>query len=159
MCELPGRTNREQTQGRRNEWSGSCCSTVQPATLPAFDIGFALPRAPIKGFRKALTEHERRVIAKSIVEHLKLCGWQFQMSPIAVGHGTADIDLPRAVIQVDLIKLRGWAMDLFAGWTPKDWMRGWHAGRSMGRVELRQKIDSVRATFLASSQIDQATAS
>jgi hypothetical protein len=54
----------------------------------AFDIGFALPRAPIKGFRRALSEDERRVIAKSIVEHLKLCGWQFQMSPIAVGHGT-----------------------------------------------------------------------
>jgi hypothetical protein len=54
----------------------------------AFDIGFALPRAPIKGFRKALTEDERRVIAKSIVEHLKLCGWPFQMLPIAVGHET-----------------------------------------------------------------------
>jgi hypothetical protein len=54
----------------------------------AFDIGFALPRAPIKGFRKALTEGERRVIAKSIVEHLKLCGWQFQMTAIDVGHGT-----------------------------------------------------------------------
>jgi hypothetical protein len=53
----------------------------------AFDIAFALPRAPIKGFRRALTEDERRVIAKSIVEHLKLCGWRFQMSPIAVGHG------------------------------------------------------------------------
>jgi hypothetical protein len=54
----------------------------------AFDIGFALPRSPIKGFRRALTEDERRVIAKSIVEHLNLCGWKFQMPPIVVGHGT-----------------------------------------------------------------------
>jgi len=66
--------------GRRGEW------TVEEHL--AFDIAFALPRSPIKGFRRALTEDERRVIAKSIVEHLKLCGWQFQMSPIVVGHGT-----------------------------------------------------------------------
>jgi hypothetical protein len=43
----------------------------------AFDIGFALPRAPIKGLRRALREDERRAIAKSVVEHLKLCGWKF----------------------------------------------------------------------------------
>ncbi len=54
----------------------------------AFDIGFALPRSPIKGLRRALTEDERRAMAVSIVEHLKLCGWKFQMSPIVVGHGT-----------------------------------------------------------------------
>jgi hypothetical protein len=48
----------------------------------AFDIGFALPRAPIKGLRRALSEEERRAIAKSIVEHLKLCGWKFQMTPV-----------------------------------------------------------------------------
>ncbi len=54
----------------------------------AFDIGFALPRTPIKGLRRALTENERRAMAVSIVEHLKLCGWKFQMTPIAVGHGT-----------------------------------------------------------------------
>jgi hypothetical protein len=54
----------------------------------AFDIGFALPRAPIKGLRRALKEDERRAMAKAIVEHLKLCGWQFQMRPIRVGHGT-----------------------------------------------------------------------
>jgi len=53
----------------------------------AFDIGFALPRAPIKGLRRGLSEDERRVIAKSIVEHLKLCGWKFQMTPIE-GHRT-----------------------------------------------------------------------
>ncbi len=54
----------------------------------AFDIGFALPRTPIKGLRRALTENERRAMAVSIVEHLKLCGWKFQMTPIVVGHGT-----------------------------------------------------------------------
>ena len=53
----------------------------------AFDIGFALPRAPIKGLRRALTEDERRAMAVSIVEHLKLCGWQFRLSQHA-GHGT-----------------------------------------------------------------------
>jgi hypothetical protein len=53
----------------------------------AFDVGFALPRSPIKGLRRALTEDERRAMAVSIVEHLKLCGWKFQMSPIAVGQG------------------------------------------------------------------------
>jgi hypothetical protein len=51
-----------------------------------FDIGFALPRAPIKGLRRALREDERRAIAKSVVEHLKLCGWKFAMQPID-GHG------------------------------------------------------------------------
>jgi hypothetical protein len=53
-----------------------------------FDIGFALPRAPIKGLRRALKEEERWAMAEAIVEHLKLCGWKFQMTPIAVGHGT-----------------------------------------------------------------------
>jgi hypothetical protein len=41
----------------------------------AFDIGFALPRAPVRGLRRSLTEDERREIARSIVEHLRLCGW------------------------------------------------------------------------------------
>jgi len=54
----------------------------------AFDIGFALPRAPIKGLRRSLSEDERRAMAKSIVERLNLCGWTFQMSPAVVGHGT-----------------------------------------------------------------------
>jgi hypothetical protein len=54
----------------------------------AFDIGFALPRSPIKGLRRVLTEDERRAMAKTIVEHLKLCGWRFEMSPIVLGHGT-----------------------------------------------------------------------
>jgi hypothetical protein len=53
----------------------------------AFDIGFALPRVPIKGLRRGLSEEERKTIAKSVVEHLKLCGWRCQMTPIE-GYGT-----------------------------------------------------------------------
>jgi hypothetical protein len=58
----------------------------------AFDIGFALPRAPIKGLRWGLSEEERRAVAVSIVEHLKLCGWKFQMTPIVVGQGRGGAD-------------------------------------------------------------------
>jgi hypothetical protein len=54
----------------------------------AFDIGFALPRSPIKGLRRVVTEDERWAMAEAIVEHLKLCGWKFQMTQIVVGHGT-----------------------------------------------------------------------
>jgi len=56
----------------------------------AFDIDFALPRSPIKGLRWALTEDERRALALSIVEHLKLCGWRFEMTPIVVGQGDGE---------------------------------------------------------------------
>ena len=52
----------------------------------AFDIGFGLPRTPIKSLRRALSEDERRTMAKGIVEHLKLCGWKFEMTPVE-GHG------------------------------------------------------------------------
>jgi hypothetical protein len=54
----------------------------------AFDIGFALPRGPVRGLRRALREDERRGIAKAIVEHLRLCGWEFRLPRAAVGHGT-----------------------------------------------------------------------
>jgi hypothetical protein len=55
----------------------------------AFDIGwFALPRAPVRGLRRALAEDERHGIATAIVEHLQLCGWQFQLPRHALGHGT-----------------------------------------------------------------------
>jgi hypothetical protein len=54
----------------------------------AFDIGFALPRAPVRGLRRALAEGERHAIAAAIVEHLRLCGWQFHLPRRAVGHGT-----------------------------------------------------------------------
>jgi hypothetical protein len=54
----------------------------------AFDIGFALPRGPIRRLRRALMEDERRGIAQAIVEHLRLCGWEFHLPPHSVGHGT-----------------------------------------------------------------------
>ena len=45
---------------------------------PSLRYGFALPCTPIKGLRRALSEDERRTMAKGIVEHLKLCGWEFR---------------------------------------------------------------------------------
>jgi hypothetical protein len=53
----------------------------------AFDIGFALPRS--------LTEEDRRTIARSIVQHLRLCGWEFRLGREAVGHGTGRGGGPR----------------------------------------------------------------
>jgi hypothetical protein len=50
-----------------------------------FDIAFALPREPVRGLRRSLTEHDRRGISKAILEHLKLCGWELRQ---AIGHGT-----------------------------------------------------------------------
>ncbi len=67
----------EPAQGRVAGWS------VEEHL--AFDIGFALPRSPIKGLRRALTENERRAMAVSIVEHLRLCGWEFRLGHGAVG--------------------------------------------------------------------------
>jgi hypothetical protein len=52
----------------------------------AFDVAFALPRTPLKGLRLALSEDERREMARAVVEHLRLCGWEFRMRPIG-GHG------------------------------------------------------------------------
>jgi hypothetical protein len=42
-----------------------------------FDIAFALKNVTIPGFRKALTEEHRIAIAKPILDHLKLCRWEF----------------------------------------------------------------------------------
>jgi hypothetical protein len=42
-----------------------------------FDIAFALKKVTILGFRKAITEDDRRAIAQVLVEHLKLCRWEF----------------------------------------------------------------------------------
>src|SRR5205823_5483892 len=50
--------------------------TGRPWTLDdelAFDMGFALPRAPVRGLKRAFTDEERREIARAIVAHLKLC--------------------------------------------------------------------------------------
>ena len=40
-----------------------------------FEIAFALKKVP--GFRRALKEEDRFAIAKTILEHLKLCRWEF----------------------------------------------------------------------------------
>ena len=42
-----------------------------------FDIAFALKKVTMPGFRKALNEEDRMVIAGTILEHLKLCRWEF----------------------------------------------------------------------------------
>jgi hypothetical protein len=42
-----------------------------------FDIAFALKNVTIPGFRRALKEEDRLAIAATILQHLKLCRWQF----------------------------------------------------------------------------------
>jgi hypothetical protein len=42
-----------------------------------FDIAFALKKVTIPGFRKGLREEDRMAIAQTILEHLKLCRWEF----------------------------------------------------------------------------------
>jgi hypothetical protein len=42
-----------------------------------FDIAFALRKVTIPGFRKELKEEDRIAIAQTILEHLKLCRWEF----------------------------------------------------------------------------------
>ena len=42
-----------------------------------FDIAFALKRVTIPGFRKELKDEDRIAIAQAILEHLKLCRWEF----------------------------------------------------------------------------------
>jgi hypothetical protein len=64
------RTQRQPGRGRtEQERETSIASVSDPAQGRvagwseehlAFDIGFALPRSPIKGLRRALTEDERR---------------------------------------------------------------------------------------------------
>lgn len=46
-----------------------------------FDIAFALKKVTIPGFRKALKEEDRIAIAQTILEHLKLCRWEFSKPP------------------------------------------------------------------------------
>ena len=48
-----------------------------PEEQLAVDIAFALKKVKIPGFRKALAEEGRFRIAQTIVEHLKLCRWEF----------------------------------------------------------------------------------
>ena len=42
-----------------------------------FDIAFALKKMTIPRFGKALKEEDRMAIAQTILQHLKLCGWEF----------------------------------------------------------------------------------
>src|SRR5436305_13136639 len=49
--------------------------------------GYALPRGPVRGLRRAYTDDERREIARAIVAHLRLCGWNFSLPEPAIGHG------------------------------------------------------------------------
>ena len=42
-----------------------------------FDIAFALRKVTIPGFRKELKDEDRIAIAQTILEHLKLCRWEF----------------------------------------------------------------------------------
>lgn len=48
----------------------------------AFDIAVALKKLKVPGFRKALMEEGRFEIGKAIVEHLKLCRWEFTKQPL-----------------------------------------------------------------------------
>ena len=48
----------------------------------AFDIAVALKKVKVPGFRKALMEEGRFEVAKAIVEHLKLCRWEFSKQPL-----------------------------------------------------------------------------
>jgi hypothetical protein len=48
----------------------------------AFDIAVALKKVKVPGFRKALMEEGRFEIAKTIVEHLKRCRWEFSKQPL-----------------------------------------------------------------------------
>jgi hypothetical protein len=48
----------------------------------AFDIAVALKKVKVPGFRKALMGEGRFEIAKVIVEHLKLCRWEFSKQPL-----------------------------------------------------------------------------
>jgi hypothetical protein len=52
--------------------------TWTPDEQLTFDIAFALKKVTIPGFRKALSEEDRFSIAKTVLEHLKLCRWEFQ---------------------------------------------------------------------------------
>jgi hypothetical protein len=46
-----------------------------------FDIAHALRKVKIPGVRKALTEEQRMAIAGTVLEHLKLCRWEFNKPP------------------------------------------------------------------------------
>ena len=47
-----------------------------------FDVAVALKKVQIPGFRKLVIEEGRFQIAKTIVEHLKLCRWEFSKQSV-----------------------------------------------------------------------------
>jgi hypothetical protein len=51
--------------------------TWTPEEQLTFHVAFALKKVTVPGFRKALSEQDRISIAKTIIEHLKLCRWEF----------------------------------------------------------------------------------
>ena len=44
------------------------------------DLAFALTKVPVTGFRRRLNGEDRKAIAKTVVEHLKLRQWEFSKS-------------------------------------------------------------------------------
>ncbi|HEY8276525.1 MAG TPA: hypothetical protein VIG52_05960 [Methyloceanibacter sp.] len=46
-----------------------------------FDFAFSLKKVTLPGFRRAVTEEDRFRMAATILEHLKLCRWEFIRPP------------------------------------------------------------------------------
>ena len=61
----------------RKEWTLSGSILRLRESLPPRVIAFAPKKVTIPGFRKALKEEDRFAIAKEVLEHLKLCRWEF----------------------------------------------------------------------------------
>jgi hypothetical protein len=77
---VPSRRGKISPPRNREEfhWLGEAYLVVwTPDERLTFDIAFALKKVTIPGFRKGLKEEDRMAIAQTILEHLKLCGWQF----------------------------------------------------------------------------------
>lgn len=55
-----------------------------PEEQLAVDIALALKKVSIPGFRKTLAEEGRFAVAQIIVEHLRLCRWEFSKPAEAV---------------------------------------------------------------------------
>jgi hypothetical protein len=51
--------------------------TWTPEEQLTFHVAFALKKVTVPGFRKVLSEQDRISIAKTIIEHLKRCRWEF----------------------------------------------------------------------------------
>ncbi len=51
-----------------------------------WDICYALHRAPVRALRRKLTDE--RMVARAIVEHLKLANWKIAKGPPLPPHGS-----------------------------------------------------------------------